>query len=200
MKTQPNEVEEAEQLHSSARSHRKEADARWFACDRQLAAIETDLKALEFDLELVLEQPKRRKALHEKRRKLEAERQDILTEIPLHEENAKAARMHEDEAFADLQLSIRRALQSEGTAIGEQIRTLISDLHDRFRRWQELGEEDRRARDILLGVDSVRTHEVPTFSWATSIDQTFEGALAEVIREGQRCDTTLKKREVALQT
>ena len=192
MKKTTNEVEEAEQLHSSARDGRVAAHARWFASVKQLAAIDSDLKELEFDLEQALDHPKRKKSLHDKRRKLEAEREDVLREIPLLEKDAKVARTLEDEASADLQLAIRRALQAEGVAIGEQIRTLISDLSDRFRRWQELGEQDRRARDTILSTDSLRTHEVPTFSWATSIDQTFEGALIEVIRESARCEAALK--------
>lgn len=198
--TQGNEVQQAEELLSTARSQREEAHARWFASVKSLAAIDSDLKELELDLEQVLDHPKRKKSLHEKRRKLEADREDILRELPLLEKDAKAARNLEDESFADLQLSIRRALQSEGAEIGTQIRTLISDLNERFRRWQELGEEDRRARDTILSTDSLRTHEVPTWSWATGIDQAFEGALAEVIRERARCEATLGRREAALQS
>lgn len=180
-------LQAAEAQHAPAVEQAERRKARLAALDEEIAALSGNLAAIDQGIATVHQRGRGDlESLRKERRDVAVRLEGLRAERPVLERYVEEAVVQVRELWAAVQVARRRAVQAEGAQVSSQIRTLLADVLERYRRWQALSEEDQRAGDICRGLDGEALTRVPTFEYATRLDGWLRAALDDVQRAAGR--------------
>ena len=189
-------VEKAEQVLKMKRDELERLGVRLTDQHQEVQALDANLAALDAERKEHLEDhPKELVALRATRRQIVEERDDLTTEMTLQEGRVGDAQALEVEALARLHRTKSLKLQAEGSAVAAGMRKSICELEQGFDRWLALAREDQQSKDMLVGIPTENSSNLPTYSWSTALDVTFAETIRETIRRKDRAESELYVRE-----
>ena len=193
-------VDKAEHALQTARDGVGQAGVALTDHHRRVQSLDADLARADRAREAhLVEHPKGLEAIRTKRREIIQQRDDLVHELAMLEGRVLAAQRNEIVALETLHLATRKLCQAQGSAITARMRTNISKLEQEFDQWLSWARTDQRSKDVLLGIDHhTNDNSIPTYSWSTVLDGTFAETIREVIKEKDRAESDLRKRERAV--
>jgi len=133
-------------------------------------------------------------SLHAKRRTFEQRLEELASQEEILTRHLETIAEKERVSSVELHLTARRNAHHEGVAIADKLRSAVGVVEGLHQSWREWSETDRRLKDTLRSLAPERMTELPEFSYATAIDQNFQQAIGQVIREYHRSQNDLQRR------
>ncbi len=152
------------------------------------ASVMAEIQKLTTQLDAIPEDHlDKRLAVRGKIKAFEEQLQQVAEEQASLDSQKEEITRQEQQAQVEEASSIRQALQKKGRDTGDVIRHIVVELLDKnFANWREFKDQERIAQDTLRSLAPEKMTYLPTFSYATAIDQNFEMALASVIAAARR--------------
>jgi len=158
--------------------------------DRTVKEIDQELGQIASRMEGVAE-PKVMEGLRSRRRQLTHRREDLLQERPLWVRKQEAISQEEQLATLQLHLAARRNAQHEGVEIADKLRSTLGVVEGLYQRWKEWSATDRRLKDTLRSLAPDKMNASPDYSWTTAVDENFQQAIEQVVKELHRSRAAL---------
>lgn len=134
-------------------------------------------------------------SLHAKRRTFEQRLEELASQEEILARHLETIAEKERVSTVELHLTARRNAHHEGVVIADKLRSALGTVEGLYQSWREWEAIERRLKDTVRSLAPDRMTELPEFSYATAIDQTFQQAISQVIREYHRSQRDLRRRE-----
>lgn len=142
--------------------------------------------------------PAKLATLYRKRRSFEERLNELAGEEEVHTRHLEQLTRQEQQARVEEAVERRKATQAEGLGIADVIRHTVGLLGNQVAELLELKNRERVCQDVLRSLAADRMQELPTFSYACAVDDNFQIALIDVIKECRRSAGDLQTRHTPL--
>jgi hypothetical protein len=136
-------------------------------------------------------------SLHAKRRTFEQLLDELASQEEILTRHLETIIEKERVSRVELHLTARRNTHHEGVAVADKLRSALGVVEGLYEKWKEWAETDRRLKDTLRSLAPDRMTELPEFSYATAMDQTFQQAIGLALKECHRSLADLQRRSAA---
>ena len=170
----------------------KTAERRLRAIVKKLQAADGELAALEAEIEEAIEAGRSVKKLRDRRRQATEAVEDLRADrrsLAAHLDKRKGA-----ERDVELQRAVARRgeIQSQAAEVGRGMINFVALLDELFDRWKVLRDKDSQAANIIRSIDREKVGALPTYGWASNVDQGLVKAIEHIIKEGARARSLRK--------
>ena len=174
---------------------RAKAERQLRAIVKKVQATDEELATIEADIERALEDGKSAKSLRDRRREATGLCEDLRHER--HSLDRLVEKRKGAERDVELQRAVARRgeIQSQAAEVGRGMTNFVALLDDLFDRWKVLRDKDNQAANIIRSIDREKVGALPTYGWASNVDQGFVEAIEHIIEQGKRARSLRKVRK-----